>query len=248
MRIVVILTSLISPLAGKTTLTDFERFTQTIASIHSIKLQLPKAKIIFCDASKYDYGLYIQKFYPDVHNCCVSAFDPKMARAILHSHNKSWGECQLMLSAFSQFRDILEDCDFVIKLSARYLPENLDSSWFVGQHKGKYMFCREQPSDIRDWTDNNGFTWSLARSLTYPNVRRKVFRTILYALGRDVLSDFISILIRISADLSLPEYYHYDVEHLISRELAPAIYNNAVIRTNWQCLGWNGMTAGLDRW
>lgn len=232
----------------KTRLSLFERFSQTVASIHSVSLQQPKARIILCDASAEDYGRHIHRFFPELINLHIQTKNPGLARQIRLHPNKSYGECKILSYALDFFESSGYSTDFLIKLSGRYLPEGIDDTWLHKANANKYLLCRQEASDTRNWVDNTGFEWSLARNPQYPSVKRLVFKTILYAVGSNKLEPFRQKLRGIIHNLGTADYRLYDIENLLPYVLAPDYHSGDILRTNWTCLGWNGMTAALARY
>lgn len=251
MKQVVLVTSTIQPDYAalmdngsiRTAFTASERLIQTFATVHSIQSQLPAAEIVICDASQPNYGFEFGRAFPAVHFVHVESYEPDIAQAIRTRGNKSWGECQLLLACWHVCRDLIEDADFVLKFSGRYMAENLQSFLRLPLTPDCYVFGQEHPSDVRPWIDAYGIDWSLAKSIKYPTQQRHVLHTVLYGWGKSQTLMHFERIKTILLDLHRPEYKFYDIENLLSRELA----GQPILRTTWRYIGWNGVTGDFVR-
>jgi hypothetical protein len=255
MRKVILITSVVYPDEEsklehgsiRSMFTPSERLIQTVATFHSLTLQQPDAQLLFCDASIPDFAEFFRMFFPTCGFLHLHKVDPTLAHRVRSCDNKTVGECSMLLALWQAFRDRIEAADFVLKATGRYMYENLHSGYFKPENLNKYLFQEEQPSDVRDWVDHRGFDWSLARSPKNPTSKRHVLRTILYGFGRFKTVKFFAGLVEVLFKLDQPDYKIYDIENLLPCVLAEDIANKDMVRTDWRCLGWNGVTGSFFR-
>jgi len=255
MRKVILVTSVIypdldSPLEHGFMRSKFqpsERLIQTVGTFHSLLLQQPNAQILFCDASIPDFAEFFRQFFPQCGFLHLHKVDAPLAHLVRSCNNKTIGECHMLLSLWKAFRKEISEADFVLKATGRYLYENLNDNYFTTDNLNRYLFQTEMPSDVRDWVDHRGFNWALARSVKNPTVKRHVLRTILYGFGRFKVSKFFASLFEILFRLGQPAYKVYDIENMLPYVLAEDISNKELVRTDWRCLGWNGVNGSFFR-
>lgn len=244
MSVLVVITSVIKPELEEwikhggihSTFTSSERLYQTIATLHSLRLQLPEAQLLLVDGSIPDYRSQLCQAVPELTYLHLETLDPKAAAAVRSSGSKSVGECQLMLSAWQFQQELFLNTDFVLKASGRYLFENLRPQAFEQYDLGSYLFPPHDPSDIRSWQDDQGRDLYLATRRRPRPLARIVLPTVLYGWGHYQTLDHFVRLERIMQDLYRPEYYIYDIENLLARELE----GEPVFCTDWHYFGWNG--------
>lgn len=252
MKLVVLITSTIlpeldAPLDTGSVRSAFigsERLIQTVASLHSIQIQLPHAQVVLCDGSKPNYGEWFSTVFPELTYLHLESYDPAIAQTIRTCGNKSLGECHLMLGCWHICRDLIQNADFVLKLSGRYMVEHVKPEQFSTFPPDAYLFPPERPDDVRPWVDDRGFDWSLARNPEHPTEHRHLLRTVFYGWGQTQTEAHFERIKQILFDLHRPEYQGYDIENLLSRELAG---HRPLRRPPWHYLGWNGVTGDFIR-
>lgn len=252
METVVLITSVIMPEHGvrmengsiRSVFVASERLIQTVATLHSIQLQLPNARVVLCDASKPNYGEWFGNVFPELTYIHVESFDPIIALQIRSCGNKSIGECHLLIACDVVCNDLVREADRVIKVSGRYMFDGLNEDQLNTLPQGCYYFPRQQTSDIRSWVDADGVDWSLARNpAAHPDSPRIVLPTVIYGWGKQQTDAHFSRIKRILGDLHRPEYKFYDIENMLAREIA----SNLIVRTDWHYMGWNGPTGDFIR-
>lgn len=255
MRKVILVTSVIYPDENKrlqsgsirSRFLPSERLCQTVGTLHSLTVQQPDAQMFFCDASIPDYAEFFANFFPAVRYLRLNKVNPGLAKRVRGCENKTVGECQMLLALWHAFGKEIAEADFVLKATGRYMYENLNDKYFVPENLNSYLFQAELPSDVRDWVDARGFSWTLARSTEYPSAKRHILRTILYGFGRFKTLRFFDALMEILFRLDQPSYVLYDIENMLPFVLAKDIASKELKRTDWLCLGWNGLTGDFIR-
>lgn len=252
METVVLITSVIMPEHGvrmengsiRSVFVASERLIQTVATLHSIQLQLPNARIVLCDGSKPNYGEWFGDVFPELTYIHVESFDSDIALKIRSCGNKSLGECHLLIACDHICKDLIHEADHVIKVSGRYMVEGLNEEHVNALAQNCYYFPKQQDSDIRPWIDPDGVDWSLARHAhTPPTSPRIVLPTVIYGWGKMQTADHFERIKRIMIDLHNPAYKYYDIENLLARELAIT----PIVHTDWRYMGWNGPTGDFIR-
>lgn len=252
METVVLITSVIMPEHGarmengsiRSVFVASERLIQTVATLHSIQLQLPNARVVLCDASKPNYGEWFSTVFPELTYIHVESFDPVIALQIRSCGNKSMGECHLLIACDVICNDLVRGADHVIKVSGRYMFEGLNEKQLEAFPKNHYYFPKQHSSHIRPWIDPDGVDWSLAKNPAAPaSDYRIVLPTVIYGWGKYQTKDHFERIKRILGDLHWPEYKYYDMENLLARELAVT----PMVRTDWHYMGWNGPTGDFIR-
>ena len=224
-----------------------ERLIQTVATFHSLMLQQPDAQILFCDGSIPNFADFFSKFFPTCGFLHLQQVNPDLAQRVRSCENKTVGECCMLLALWQAFRTQIESADFVLKATGRYMYENLHNGYFQLEDLNKYFFQEEHPSDVRDWIDPQGFNWALARIPKNPTLKRHILRTILFGFGRFKTAKFFAGLVEMLFKLDQSEYKIYDIENLLPYVLAEDISNKELVRTDWRCLGWNGVNGSFFR-
>jgi hypothetical protein len=234
MRKIFIVTSVIE--ASNSVFSTDSRLAQTIDTIKSISRQQPAADIIFVDGSKSSYKKILKEVNPKINYLHIAQERPDLLNTILYSNNKSIGEATLIKAAIDKdFLKLLE-YDFIIKATGRYYYENLNDGHFQESSINKFLFIQSE-NDVREW--NNGqIDYSLIKDSRYPNNKRHIFKTGLYALSTKKLWMFRDKLINIITKLKNPLYQNYDIENLLYNELLDEVVSNNIINVDWKILGW----------
>jgi hypothetical protein len=237
-----------APLVGDTARSIYGtqgRLFQTAASLHAIHLQQPDADVILCDASILSFESELRVVCPRLNYLHLASLNPTAADFVRSVRNKSAGECALLQAAWDHYRQLICNANFLVKLSGRYLPENLTEVFFnYSLFRNSYLFCPVLPTDIRTWVQaDSGLSWELAQHRDYKLPARMVLCTILYGMGHSRIEEFFSTHIpTIAADLQKPEYYYYDIENLLTRQLTPNLFDSSLVRTDWRYVGWAGVS------
>jgi hypothetical protein len=234
MRKIFIVTSVIE--ASNSVFSTEIRLTQTIDTIESISRQQPSADIIFVDGSPNSYAKIIKRINPKINYMHIARERPDLLNDVLYSPNKSIGEATLIKAAID--RDLLKllDYDFIIKATGRYYYENLNDNYFQESSVNKFLFIQSK-DDVREW--NNGrVDYSLIKDLRYPDGKRHIFKTGLYALSTKKLWRFRDKLANIITKLKNPLYQNYDIENLLYNELLDEVVSNNIVNVDWKILGW----------
>jgi len=114
--------------------------------------------------------------------------------------------------------------------------ENLNDKYFQESSVNKFLFIQSK-DDVREW--NNGrVDYSLIKDLRYPDGKRHIFKTGLYALSTKKLWRFRDKLANIITKLKNPLYQNYDIENLLYNELLDEVVSNNIINVDWKILGW----------
>lgn len=234
MRKIFIVTSVIE--ASNSVFSKDIRLTQTIDTIKSISEQQPFADIIFVDGSYSSYEEIIKKFNSKINYLHIARERPDLIDDILHNNNKSIGEASLIKAVIDKYLLKLLEYDFIIKATGRYYYENLNDNFFQESSINKFLFVQSK-EDIREW--NNGYVdYSLIMDKRYPNNKRHVFKTGLYALSTKKLFKFRDSLSNIIIKLKNPLYQNFDIENLLYNELLDEVTSNNIINVDWKILGW----------
>lgn len=234
MRKIFIVTSVIE--ASNSVFSTEVRLNQTIKTIESIKQQQPSADIIFVDGSLNSYEKDIKAIDPKINYLYIKRMRPDLLNDILYSNNKSIGEASLIKAAIDHDLLNLLNYDFIIKATGRYYYENLNDDYFQESSINKFLFIQSE-DDIREW--NNGYVdYSLIKDVRYPDSKRHIFKTGLYALSTKKLWKFRDKLTNIVTKLKNPLYQNYDIENLLYNELLDEVVSNNIINVDWKILGW----------
>ena len=249
MRKAILITSVIAPELDvalnfgnqRSVFTPQERCFQTALTLHSLRLQQPTAELFLCDASVASYQEALNAVCPSLNYLHLDQDQPELAAAVRQTTNKSLGECQLLLALWQQYKNRILSADFLLKVSGRYCFENLHDNFFTTANLDKYLFPYHE-TDERDWVDEYGLDWSLARSVYNPLERRRVLRTVLYGMGRYQFGRYFEAIRQIQEKLQQPAYWHYDIENLLPCELGDELGSGKLCAVDWHYLGWSGVT------
>lgn len=234
-----------------------ERLNQTIYTLHSLCMQQPDAHIILCDGSQYDYSQKLQMIFPNVDYLYLASFDSELASTV-RLKGKAFGE-SLMLQALYKYRhDIINNSDFVVKLSGRYFFKANPEKWLKPNYLNKFLFCYPHKKDYRPWVDSRGFDYSdiykTHPSLNYPSSKPLTFRlpniripliTVAFGCSGKQVTPFFSLVNSIVDTLSMPEYSQYEVEHLWPFFLDVLGLKSEVLYTDWSYCGWNSYSGNF---
>lgn len=228
-----------------------ERLNQTIYTLHSLCMQQPDAHIILCDGSQNDYSQKLQLIFPTVDYMHLNSLDNHLAIRV-RSEGKSIGE-SLMLQAMYKYRkNIINNSDFVVKLSGRYFFKENPETCFKPTNLDKFLFCYPHKKDYRPWVDFMGFDYSDIYK-THPKLSHRRMQdliadlpairiplnTVAFGCSGTQIKTFFEIVDFIVDTLAMPKYSQYDVEHLWPFVLHVSDYTCKVLYTDWSYCGWN---------
>lgn len=236
---------------GATAFSKEERLNQTIYTLHSLCMQQPDAHIILCDGSQSDYSKKLQLIFPTIDYIYLSGLDPYLANSV-RSGGKSLGESLLLQAMHKYRRDIINNSDFVVKLSGRYFFKTNPDKWFRPESLNNFLFCIPHKKDYRPWIDATGFNFSNIYR-THPNLNqsniealthnipeiRVPLNTVAFGCSGTQIKLFFEIVSLIVDTLGRSEYSQYDVEHLWPFFLDVSGLKSEVLYTDWSYCGWN---------
>lgn len=216
-----------------------ERFRQTIATVNSLTNALPDAKIYVVDSSD-QFEPYVFPFSmigPSVTFVPVKELDSD-ACEIINSHtNKSYCESLILNTFYNKFRAELENADYVIKATGRYMYFDLNDKIFNESNTDKIFF---KPPLKFNWSDNWDYHLIDRRKQQNDN---KIYQycTVLYGFGAQHLQKMIDI--NDAAMHCISQKWNFDIETL--SYYFTRFWEANIIETNWKVCGWDGTSGRL---
>lgn len=212
-----------------------ERYRQTFASIISLVNCVPDAKIFLVDSSD-NFSQQIVNFsiVPNVEFVSIKNIAPDVCEIINTHHNKSYCESLLLNTFYRNFRRELQNYDYVIKATGRYMYRNFDSRYFNEDNLNKWFFKKHLKFE---WDDKWNYHYVDNRPAQNDNKLRQ-YCTVLYGFGSHNLNKMIDIN---EATMHCIKYNHcWDIETL--SYYLTRTFEKDVIETDWIVTGWDGVS------
>lgn len=194
--------------------TTQQRFDQTVNTINQIKKVVPNADVFLIDSSKnyLTYRDFFEKSFTDLRFVSVENIDFNSAKICQTSKVKGLCESLLLKSFVNNYKQ-LEDYDFVIKITGRYLlSDNFNTEILNENTLNKFIFTK-----FISWVDienhrNKGYENYMVNN-KFPYIL-----TCLYGLGKYQLDKYKNTLDKVISeyqkghidDVALETvFYHY---------------------------------------
>lgn len=195
----VIVTSMLRPLSGRSVFTVSERISQTTKTIESIKAKIPKCYIVLVE------GSFINKEEEEL----FKTLSNHLYITDVSFHDKSHGEALLIYNYLTSdhFSNVISSCSTITKLSGRYyLNEGFDDLHSFSLYSPYSRFFQE----------------FCILCVEKSHAGLKAFNTTFYKLHMSHLQRFIEGLRRF-----ITKRYAVDIEHSFdSCNIVPGRYHN----------------------
>jgi hypothetical protein len=146
----------------------------------------------------------------------------------------------MLSSFFKNQRAFLNEFDFIVKTTARYVYSQF-SDVFVPENKNKFFFKKPIPFE---WNDGWRYEMIDRRWIQQNNLLYQ-YSTVLYAFGSSNLNRMIDIFDAHNhvVEMTLPLNINYDIESLSYFLTRP--FESDIIETNWKIMGFEGVHGTL---
>jgi hypothetical protein len=218
--------------------TDEERFRQTLYTLNCLRNIFPEDEIIVvdCSFSNFQYykehcDLFNAKYYPFALN------HPEQHKIITTHSSVAYCESLMLKTFFKLNKAYLNQFEFIIKTTGRYVYHNLDASIFSEENKNKLFF--KNPWKF-EWQDYWNFDMVDLRKEQNDNYLYQ-YSTVLYGLSTSYLNHFIDMFETLNHVIDRPEHSNFDMETSMYFFTRP--FQESIIHTDWKLMGWEGAHA-----
>lgn len=222
-----------------------ERLRQTVATIAGLDAALDNDTTMYLVDISENSSHYGSLFYYQSKNLKYISVKEQMSdiwKDVTTHKNKSYCEQLIIFKFIETYKEELEQYDFYMKLSGRYLIDgNFKINFFDTVSPGFYF----KPPLKFDWNDSWGYSLVDRRHIQGDN-KLYQYCSVIYGWSKEFMDQYRDISRVIIEYCSHPSGMSYDVETLLyffTRQ-----FENYITETPWIIYGWDGTSGRFLRY
>jgi hypothetical protein len=223
-----------------------DRLQDTIQTLECIFRHDSNAVVFVIEGSRTFFNDLVDKF-PTINYIYLESINPRVAEIVRTHKSKSHGE-NLMLLEFLRLHksQVLENYDFLIKLSGRYYFCNEYMGDLVEKNSNKFLFKKPV-----SWNKQN-LTYIAEYFLPhdmYINDVLSGYYTVAYSVGKSQINKYEMILnacTNMTSELS--KYFYVDIEYLLYKAFVDLELKDDVVEIEWVIEGRGGQNGKYFRY